>query len=158
MIFLHMPSHWFSCSILLPFFKMKNCFPICRLLCTFHTEDFIGFLVIKISFLSENSPNNWSRFWRWKRMIVFFAIDDDIQRIRLSLVACIGCSSFCRHNFDLFWCFRLPPLEINLLIPWDGTGAPAGKVRRTLLCAAQCAHFQVRRTVHCAHSMLTLSN
>jgi hypothetical protein len=32
--------------------------------------------------------------------------------------------------------------------------ADTSNVRRTFLCAAQCAHFAVRRTVHCAHSML----
>jgi hypothetical protein len=33
--------------------------------------------------------------------------------------------------------------------------AATSNVRRTFLCAARCAHFAVRRTVHCAHSMLT---
>ena len=33
---------------------------------------------------------------------------------------------------------------------------PDIKVRRTILCAVQCAHLAVRRTVHGAHTMLTL--
>ena len=86
-------------------------------------------------------------------MIIFFAIDDDILRIRLSqvlLVACSGCSSFCRHNFNLFWCFWLPLLEINLLIPWHGTGAPAGKVESSAHTSVCCTVCTLPTLAHCA--------
>jgi hypothetical protein len=54
----------------------------------------------------------------------------------------------------LFWRW---PVQINLLIQCRTKPglAATSNVRRTFLCAAQCAHFAVRHTVHCAHSMLT---
>jgi hypothetical protein len=55
-------------------------------------------------------------------------------------------------------------LSYGMLRDTDSEGTPQppavrltviSNVRRTFLCATQCAHFAVRRTVHCAHSMLS---